>query len=370
MDNRQKVINNIIEVLLNDLKVDVKTVTIEFSTSKFSSKKESIWHIILNGKKLSRKDSYTFKYKCVTCSSIESTGTTQFMRKINSESICCYNCRNKNETKRLKQSEFMQSNCFASSIKNDTEVKQKEIEKTSIELRNESVLSFNLKDDNFKDNYFHFHLNNTEYNTISKKIISFQNDKFSDIENYEFWPIFKSSNQMEFTSVLYDKTNKCIFKANEPKIKCENCNEIWKAKSLERFKNNVKVLCKDCSLVNKTFKIRTTQNVNKQQILYQSKLELKFINWCNQNNINVVNGPKIPYVFNNKNRKYKVDFQIQKTLIEIKDNHIWHKKDLESGKWKAKEDAVFELIKNKEYNDYYLINPNNWDEYLNKINKI
>jgi hypothetical protein len=39
---------------------------------------------------------------------------------------------------------------------------------------------------------------------------------------------------------------------------------------------------------------------------------------------------------------YVVDFQIPsvKTLVEIKDNHVWHKKQVETGKWGKKEGAA------------------------------
>jgi hypothetical protein len=175
---------------------------------------------------------------------------------------------------------------------------------------------------------------------------------------------------MIYSSVLYDKNQDIIFKGHQPILKCDVCNQTWRAKSLEKFKNDIKILCKECSLVNKIFNIRKTTNCNNDIILYQSNLELKFINWCNDNNIIVINGPKIPYSFENKDRIYKVDFQIKDVLIEIKDEHIWHKNDIKSGKWQAKEKAIFKLIEKEKYKDYYLIKPNNWNEYLNKINKI
>lgn len=242
--------------------------------------------------------------------------------------------------------------------------------KTPIQLKEESLLLFNINNDAYKKNYFNFHLNESDYKRISTNLISLQDTKFNKIIDYEYWPIYKVSNQMEFTSVMYSKSTNTIFKANCPILKCDICKENWRAKSLEKFKNNVKIMCKECSLVNKTFKIRTTHNCNNKLILYQSKLELKFINWCNNNNIVIDNGPRVPYFFENKNRIYKVDFQVKNILIEIKDDHIWHQNDTNSGKWKAKEDAAKKLIKINEYCDYYLIKPNNWDEYLDKINKI
>ena len=41
-------------------------------------------------------------------------------------------------------------------------------------------------------------------------------------------------------------------------------------------------------------------------------------------------------------------------LIEIKDNHIWHKRQVESGKWDAKESSAKKWCKDNNY-EYYLI---------------
>jgi hypothetical protein len=97
--------------------------------------------------------------------------------------------------------------------------------------------------------------------------------------------------------------------------------------------------------------------------MYQSKLELKFINWCNSNNIIVNNGPVVDYLFNGKNHKYRIDFQIDDLLIEIKDFHIWHKNQVESGKWAAKLSAV-------ESKKYYFITPNNWNQMITELKNI
>jgi hypothetical protein len=168
--------------------------------------------------------------------------------------------------------------------------------------------------------------------------------------------------------MFYDKKNNTIFKDHQPIIKCDNCEQYWRAKDLKKFKNDIKIFCKDCSLTNKTFKIRRTNNVNNDIVLYQSKLELKFINWCNNNNILVINGPIIKYNFNG-DKRYRVDFQIGNDLVEIKDCHIWHRNDVKSGKWDEKKKAVDNLIKNNEYNNFYLITPSNWNDMLKKLIK-
>ena len=226
---------------------------------------------------------------------------------------------------------------------------------------------FDSYDNDFKDNYFEYHLTDEDYNRISKNILSFHNNNLNNITHYEYWSIYKVNNQMNFTSVIYDKINNTIFKAHQPILKCDNCNQCWRAKSIEKFKNSLKILCKDCSFVSKTFKLRVFHNCNNEIVLYKSQLELKFIKWCNENKFLINNGLKISYIFNDKNLTYKIDFQINDILIEIKDNHIWHQKDLISGKWNAKELAASEFLKTSIYNYYLLINPKNWIKQLNDI---
>ena len=82
------------------------------------------------------------------------------------------------------------------------------------------------------------------------------------------------------------------------------------------------------------------------------------------NNIIVHDGPKISYFWNDKDRNYIVDFYLPglNCLIEIKDDHVWHKEQVENGKWGAKITAVERVIKNNEYSHYYLIFPSSFKE--------
>lgn len=339
-----KIINNIIEIKDEDNVINILNINLEFSCNKYSSKNNNIYHITLNGKHLSKRDKYRIKYKCVTCENIHIVGVTQFLRKIQKCSFRCNLCCNKNTDKDLKH------------------------EKESLlQIKEKSIQLFNDYDDDFKDNYFKYHLSNDDYQRISKNLISLQNGKHINDNNLEYWPIFKTNNQMIFTSVFYDKVNDVIIKANQPILKCEKCCEIWRAKKIEKFKNSYKILCHNCTLCHNTFKIRSTKNNINQPILYQSNLEMKFIKWCELNNITVINGPVISYNFEDKIRKYKVDFQIKDILIEIKDNQIWHNNQIKSGKWEAKTNAVYDEIKKGVYKDYIIITPKDWIYMLNKI---
>lgn len=356
MEERQKLIDNILEVCdENGNIIDIHNVTLVFSCNKYSSKKNSIYHISINGCHLSRRCKYNIKYKCVTCNACHIIGFTQFIRKVQKCSHKCFACCNQDEQKRLEHSEFLRT--YVPSEKQD------KITKTCLQLKDESLRIFDEYDDEFKENYFKYHLTSEDYERkLSKCLISLQNGKHVISDNIEFWPIFKTNNQMLFSSVFYDKVNDMIIRCNQPILKCENCMSEWRAKTLERYKNCYKIICKDCSLCNKTFKIRNTKNNIRQQVLYQSKLELKFIDWCNNTNITVINGPSILYEFEGKQRKYKVDFQIADILIEMR-----HEQQIASGKWQAKELAVAKEIAAGRYKKYYLITPKNWVYSLNKI---
>ena len=367
MEERLKILNNILEIRKDDATpIEIKSIKLEFSCNKYSSKKNSIYHITLNDKHLSKRDALNIKYKCVTCDAIHIVGTTQFLRKIGKCSYRCSNCVGTVGTNGTINAPIVPLPLplpLPSSLK---------------EQKEESDRVFDECDDDFKDAYYTYHLTNEDYKRISKNIVSLQNGKYK-IEHLDFWPVFKTNNQMLFSSVFYDDSNNLIIKANQPIMRCDNCGNDWRAKTLEKYKNCHKIMCSSCSLCNKTFRIRTTKNSVNEIILYQSKMELNFINWCNNNAIIVKNGPVLPYVFQGIEKKYKVDFMIKcdasnngdsrsdAVLIEIKDNHVWYRNDIKSGKHDAKLKAVRTAIEKGDYKEYYLITPDIWVNTLKTI---
>ena len=66
--------------------------------------------------------------------------------------------------------------------------------------------------------------------------------------------------------------------------------------------------------------------------------DIRFKNCVGKNGIVIQDGPYIKYYWNGKNRKYLVDFLMpsEKLLVELKDNHYWHKQEVAIGKWKCK----------------------------------
>ena len=101
------------------------------------------------------------------------------------------------------------------------------------------------------------------------------------------------------------------------------------------------------STTDESNKLFYDDDVINEKILYQSNPELQLIEFCNKMNIVIKNGPKVKYFFNNKIRTYFIDYYIptKKVIIEIKDNHIWHKNQIDSGQWKMKEETAKKYAK-------------------------
>jgi len=362
-ENRKILIKNIIYILdkKTDEKIKIDSLECIKNSSRYSNTKIAIYKLKINGNIVNRNNSYRIFYKCITCNNNHLVNLNNIVRKINRNIFKCHICANNELIKTQEHSNYMKN------YHNLPKIIPKKEKKISIQyLINVSKKSFDEMDENFKNAYFSKHMTKEEFNRIKHLIISINNGKIKNLNNYEYISNYKINNQTYFNPFLYNKKEDILEKIIYIKYKCEKCELEFINRDLYIQKNKYKIYCKDCNFCNKTFKIRKSKNILNQSLTYQSKLELKFIMNCNKKGIIINNGPKIEYFFKNKYRKYIVDFYIpaSKTLIELKDNHIWHKKQVENGMWKAKIDSVNKLLKDKQYSDYKLIFPNELTNFI------
>lgn len=348
-----KLINNIIKIenkilgeILNFSKIDCIKIS-----SKYSDIKIPFYKIKIDNYIVSKNNPYRVYYKCITCDTINISNLANLNRKINKNAVLCPTCTNHGEAK----------------------INNKLIKLSNKEKISSNQQEFDNMDSDFIEKYYTVHLTKDEFDYLKSKIISFQNDKFKYIDNFIYCPTFKINNRTKFTPMFYDKIRDVFEKPIYIKFKCEKCMNEFINRDLYVQKNKIKLYCRTCTFCNNTFKIRKTKNINDEIISYQSKHELKFINFCNDNNILVRNGPIIEYEWNNLKKKYIVDFYIPKLnwLIELEDNHIWHKNQVINGIWDCKVASVNKLINDKIYNNFLLIFPKNYQANINFIlNKI
>jgi hypothetical protein len=164
MNSRDRIVKSIIELKdkITSKIESHKDIKIEYSASKYSSTQEKIWHMVLNGKNITKKSNLLFKYKCIICSTIHIVSSTQFIRKFNKMSVRCDACKNSEDEKRENQSLMMQNNKIAFGSKDKKiEIEPKVIVIDFIKNKEESIKLFEDQDDNFKDTYFLTHLTAT-----------------------------------------------------------------------------------------------------------------------------------------------------------------------------------------------------------------
>lgn len=308
--------------------VEIKEILNKYSSSGLPTMKL----VIDKNLQLSRNDKVS--YICPTCQSKITMFVGKFLLK---NSLNCRKCKEQVETKKMKQSEYLKKSFkdFSKIQKQQTKLK---VKYNSDELIVLSKDLFENESDEFKKDYLSKIPNISEFSKIKDYINKIDG---IDIKNkkIEYHPIIKNNNQMKYSpKVLIDDE---FHNLDNCEFECQNCSTNFRGRNiLDKSKNGV--LCKECSFSNKTFKFKFILNIKGEKVVYQSKPELKLIKHYNNNQILITNGPNINYIFNGKKRIYRVDFMIpsNKMLIEVKDNHKWHRDEMISGKWKLKEDAA------------------------------
>jgi hypothetical protein len=329
-----------------------KNIKIVEVVSKYSSVKKPTSKIEVDDKICKRGDRLT--YCCPMCNSDSTILVGRFLSK---KSKYCYKCKENNEEKRKKQSEFIIKSY--ADFNKVVSLKNKNTEEIDIIKLSEKL--FESESQEFKTDYFKRNLTIDEFDKIRENIKSVNG---VDILNkkIEYYPHIKVNNQVKYSSKIFVDNEFVLFTNCE--FCCEICGDDFKGRNLKKKIN--KILCPSCNFSNKVFKFKSTPNIKGEKVVYQSNPELKLINFLNDNNILIKNGPKIEYIFKGNKKIYKVDFEIPifKHLIEIKGNHIWHKEQVDSGKWEAKESSAIRWCNLNSYS-YKLIF--NVDDYINNL---
>jgi hypothetical protein len=363
--DRMEYLQTIVSIITKSTQqpVSYKTLEIQKISAKYSNTKKPIYKLIIDDKPISRNNDIIVTYKCKTCAVQQSITLNLFMRKVNNGGRNCIRCINYDEQKCQNHSAFMKN------LPKTYRKPEKKVVSLSEYLEN-SLVEFEKEDDEFKSAYFLSHLTDNDYERIASKIKSVGNKKLINLSGWEYFPVYKIHNQTRYTPMLINKTSNSVEKPYYIEFQCENCEVFFVHRDLEVVKNHYKIFCKDCSFTNKIFKIRTMELQNGDKIRWQSVPEKRFIEWCEEKNIRITNGPTIEYEFHGT-KKYKVDFELvdKKLLVEIKDNHCWHKSQVASGKFGAKEDAAKKWCDKNDYT-FHVVFPKTMAAFKAEICKI
>lgn len=341
----EKLIKCIRKAIVDGVEISVKKpIRLFLDKNKFSPSKKPTLKIKIGDLILKRTDKLT--YQCPNCNELSTIFVGKFIIK---KSLYCNKCREKVESKRKRQSEYI-----TKSFKDFKKVVpiNKPISKTLEEVIEESELSFSKENDDFKSDHFKRTPTIDEFNKTKEYVKSIEGVPIEG-KLVKYYPTIRTNNQMKYSpKVLIDDKLILLYNCD---FYCSICGDDFHGRNF-KSKSKTGVLCKECSFSNDVFKFRSVLNINKEKVVYQSNPELRLINHYNDNGILIKNGPRVDYYFNGDKKIYKVDFEVpsNRFLIEVKDNHVWHREQMKSGKWQAKEKAAREWCRINGYL-YYLI---------------
>lgn len=363
-------------ISLIDRKTGIKyTEGIRLSKEKANGSLEPIWRIFLSSESqnqnqdrmLTKCSKFNVEYECQTCNRHNTITLPLFYRRLNHATKGCHTCSNQDIVKRETHSEWMKQ-LDKGQFKRDLVIAPKRSAREVIAF---SEMSYDAMDSDFKDAYEAKYVLDEDYKRLRPHIVSFQHDKFPLINDIEYIPQVIVNNQFKFYPGLYHKPTDTLQKCCYIQFKCQVCESQFVSKTIEVHKNHHKILCQKCSFTNKIFKIRSAKNCKNATVTFQSKFELKLLNYCNDHDIELVNGPHVEYVWNlnrKETRKYRVAFFVPKLnlAVEMKDHHIWHKQDLANGKWQSKEAAAKEFCLQNNLT-YIIVYPDTYMKFIKEI---
>lgn len=312
---------------------DLSSVPRTLRTLTSPASKVPVVRFLLEDKVIGRNNDLLIGYDCWNCGVRNEITLNLYLRKVSKNVRCCNACKNLDDKKRADHVAYMLG---------EREVVPSEtrwMDKPLSQRCTESNDMFQLEDLAFQTSYFLNHMTQDEFARIRGKLRSVGNGKLTDLSGWDYLPHYRVWNQSKYTPMLVNGNQ--IEKPAYVQWSCEECDTSFINRDLEIQKNRLRILCADCGFCNRTFKVRSMMTPF-GKIRYQSIQERRCVEWCVEKGIAIANGPRISYMFGTRTHVYKVDFQIPslKALIEIKDNHVWHKQQIESGKWGKKESAA------------------------------
>lgn len=327
-------------------KIEYNTLEIKDYKSKYSSSGKAKRTLFLDGIPYTGNRKIKVQYQC-SCGCIQTILLKKFMLK---EVLNCRVCVEHDANKIAWQKEYF--------------LKKREGKKRGNKEKKKKDYIFEKESIEFQTNYYQNNLTKEEFEDISKYIFSIDGIRITDkvIRFLPHEPCFNAKKYRNMVQIDGQKHN-----LKNIVLKCSTCGSLYKiSRPLKKrvTENNFK--CKYCYLVNHNFMIHKYED----GLTYQSNEELRFIELCKKNEISIKDGPKIKYLFNGSEHTYYIDFQLPflKYNVEIKDNHVWHRKQIESGVWDAKKNSAIKFSK-ENGSKYVILFPKDIDDFITHLKR-
>lgn len=239
--------------------VRLKLDKISYNWSKNRTNKD-VFHIVYDGIPITRKNNYTVSYNCISCDRENIICLNNFIKKIEKGTRFCFTCivsgNDSLENKILKDKEDFQ---------NLEEKKRLIYEKKLMSPK-------------------HFEL-------IRRYILSYNNNNTFCNKDIVYLPYYRPTESNKYYEpCFYNKELNTVSRAINLRFECYHCKNIVKFDTIQPLRKKKYIFCKMCDLQFGPTKYKYESNLLGENVKFKSKMQHKFLKYCNNNNIIIKNG--------------------------------------------------------------------------------
>lgn len=258
-------INYITTYRKNDKNIEDSNDIVRLKLNKISHRwidkeDKKIFQLIYDDVTITRKNNYIVSYNCLNCNRENIICLNNFIKKIEKQSHKCFTCTHGDN--------------IEEKIKIDKE-------------------EFELLEDKRKIAYKKRLMSNDQFNRIKKFIISYNNDKYNNINDVSYIPYYRPTESKKYYEpCFYNKELNVISRAINVIFECYHCKNRIKFDSIQPLRKKKYIFCKMCEVQFGPTKYKYESNIEGDNIRFKSKMQYKFLKYCNNNSIIVREGIK------------------------------------------------------------------------------
>jgi hypothetical protein len=317
-------INYITSYKKNDEKTE-NVVRLDLNKIKYQWTTDTHFHFIYDDLIISRINNYQVNYNCLTCNREIIVSLNNLTKKIEKKSMNCFNCMYNNSS--LVDKIEMDESYFFNNL----------CEKNRV---------------NFQKKMVH----PKHFEKIRDNIRAYNNGKYENMSDIIYVPYYRpTQSDKYYESCFYDKNRDVVLRAINITLECCHCKHCFLIDNLKPYRKTTKIYCSMCSNIFSNAKYKYECNIIGENVAYKTKMQHKFIKYCNNNGIVCKNGRR-NISLNGINGNVSVDFIVDKYLIDVVGNKEFQVPE-------SKKTIELKLYANTMNYEYVIIYPKNYVRY-------